>query len=90
MKKAPTVALAIAGALSLAACQTSQQTGTSFVGAGAGALVTTGTSAATLAGIAVGGVARGSMTDALAPAAPRPCKQWGHNSDGNRICVLFS
>lgn len=92
--RAPAQAVAFAGALALAACQTPQQTGTSAggaVGAGADALVTTATTAVTLAGVAVSGVARGSVTDALVgPPAPRHCARWGHDRDRNPVCKVFS
>jgi hypothetical protein len=96
MKRTLAVALALAGALSLSACQTpQQQTGTlagGAIGAGTGALIGSAVSGGSAGGAIAGGLI-GAGTGALvgnAVTAPRGnCAHWGYDYNGNRICTAF-
>jgi hypothetical protein len=97
MKKAFAVALALAGALSMSACQTpQQQTGTlagGAIGAGGGALIGSALTHGSAGGAIAGGLL-GAGTGALignAATAPPPgrCAQWGYDYNGNRVCTAF-
>jgi len=97
MKKTFALALAIAGALSLSACQTpQQQTGTlagGAIGAGTGALIGSAVSGGSAGGAIAGGLI-GAGTGAMvgnavtAPSGGR-CAQWGFDYNGNRVCTAF-
>jgi hypothetical protein len=90
------IALALAGAVSVSACQTpQQQTGTlagGAIGAGTGALIGSAVSGGS-AGAAIAGGVIGAGTGALiGNAVTRPhrhCARWGFDSFGNRVCVAF-
>ena len=98
MKKTITLALSLAGALSLSACQTQQpQTGTlagGAIGAGTGALIGSAASGGSAGGAIAGGLI-GAGTGALvgnAVTAPQPsgrCAQFGYDYNGNRVCTAF-
>jgi len=96
MKRISAVALALAGALSVSACQTpQQQTGTlagGAIGAGTGALIGSAVSGGSAGGAIAGGII-GAGTGALvgnAVTAPRGnCARWGYDYNGNRICTAF-
>jgi hypothetical protein len=96
MKKTLTLALGLAGALSLSACQTSQQqTGTlagGAIGADTGALVGSAVSGGSAGGAIAGGLI-GAGTGALvgnAVTAPSGrCAQFGYDYNGNRVCTAF-
>ena len=93
MKKTMTLALALAGALSVSGCYTpQQQTGTlagGAIGAGGGALIGSALSGGSAGGAIAGGII-GAGTGALignAVTAPRHhCARWGWNAYGNRVC----
>jgi hypothetical protein len=96
MKESFVLALALAGAASLSACQTpQQQTGTlagGAIGAGGGALIGSARSGGSAGGAIAGGII-GAGTGALignAVTAPRyhhaRCARWGWNSYGHRVC----
>jgi len=95
-RKVMVLALALAGAMSLSACQTpQQQTGTlvgGALGAGAGGLigsaVTHGSPAGVVAGAVIGGVSGGLIGNAV--TRPRYCVRHGYDVYGNRICVRWS
>jgi hypothetical protein len=89
------ISLALAGALSLSACATQQQTGTLVgggLGAGAGALVgsavTGGSAGGAIAGAVIGGVGGGLIGNAVTRPQSR-CARWGWDHNGNRVCVAF-
>ena len=97
MKKALILALALAGALPLSACQTpQQQTGTlagGAIGAGTGALIGSAVSGGSAGGAIAGGLI-GAGTGAMvgnAVTAPQPgrCARWGYDYNGNRVCTAF-
>jgi len=97
MKTIFVVALALAGAASLSACETpQQQTGTlagGAIGAGTGALIGSAVSHGSAGGAIAGGLI-GAGTGALvgnAVTAPQPgrCAQWGYDYNGNRVCTAF-
>src|SRR5262245_18819659 len=97
MKKALTLAAALAGALALSACETpQQQTGTlagGAIGAGGGALIGSALTHGSAGGAIAGGLL-GAGTGALignAATAPQPgrCAQWGYDYNGNRVCTAF-
>ena len=94
MKKILAIALALAGAASVSACQTpQQQTGTlagGAIGAGGGALIGSALTGGSAGGAIAGGII-GAGTGALignAVTAPRHhhCARWGHDYNGNRVC----
>ncbi len=93
MKKIIALSLILAGAASLSACQTQQQTNTLMggaLGAGTGALigsaVSHGSPGGAIAGAVIGGVAGGAIGNAVTPPGGR-CAQWGYDYNGNRVCV---
>jgi hypothetical protein len=103
MKKAITLALALAGALSASGCYTpQQQTGTlagGAIGAGGGALIGSALTHGSPGGAIAGGLL-GAGTGALIgnavtapPGGPGPgpgrCAQWGYDYNGNRVCTAF-
>jgi hypothetical protein len=97
MRKILAVALALAGAVSVSACQTpQQQTGTlagGAIGAGTGALIGSAVSGGSAGGAIAGGLI-GAGTGALVGNAvtappPRRCAQWGWDPNGNRVCTAF-
>ena len=89
------LALALAGAFSVSACQTpQQQTGTlvgGALGAGTGALigsaVSGGSAGGALAGAAIGGVGGALVGNAV--TRPRHGARWGYDYNGSRICVAY-
>jgi hypothetical protein len=88
-------ALALAGAMAMSGCQTSQQTGTlagGAIGAGTGALIGSAVSGGS-AGGAIAGAVIGAGTGALiGNTVSRPhrhCARWGFDRNGNRVCVAF-
>ena len=95
-RKVMVLALALAGAMSLSACQTPyQQQGTlvgGAVGAGAGGLigsaVSGGAPGGVLAGAAIGGVSGALIGNAV--TRPHCCVRHGYDVYGNRICVRWS
>ncbi|HEY1783486.1 MAG TPA: hypothetical protein VGG79_24215 [Roseiarcus sp.] len=96
MKRISAIALALAAALSVSACETpQQQTGTlagGAIGAGTGALIGSAVSGGSAGGAIAGGII-GAGTGALvgnAATAPRGnCARWGYDYNGNRICTAF-
>jgi uncharacterized protein YcfJ len=90
------IALVLACAMSVSACQTpQQQTGTlagGAIGAGTGALIGSAVSGGSAGGAIAGGVI-GAGTGALignAVTRPRPhCVRWGFDQFGNRVCLAF-
>lgn len=96
MKKMTVLALALAGAMSLSACQTSQQTGTlagGAIGAGTGALIGSAVSGGSAGGAIAGGVIGAGTGALVGNAVTRPhhrhCARWGFDRNGNRVCVAF-
>jgi hypothetical protein len=97
MKKTLTLAVALAGALSVSGCYTpQQQTGTlagGAIGAGTGALIGSAVSGGSAGGAIAGGLL-GAGTGALvgnAVTAPRRhCVRWGWDVNGNRFCRAFA
>jgi hypothetical protein len=97
MKKTLTLALALAGALSVSGCYTpQQQTGTlagGAIGAGGGALIGSALTGGSAGGAIAGGIL-GAGTGALignAVTAPRRhCVRWGLNAYGYRYCRAFA
>ena len=95
-RKMVVLALALAGAFSVSACQTpEQQRGTLIgggLGAGAGALVGSavshGSPAGVLAGAAIGGVGGALIGNQV--TRPRHCVRHGYDAYGRRICVAWS
>ena len=94
--RAIAIAAALAGALSVSACQTpQQQTGTlvgGALGAGTGALIGSAVSHGS-AGGAIAGGAIGAVGGALignAVTRPRYCVRHGYDAYGNRICIAWS
>jgi hypothetical protein len=92
------LALALAGALSVSACQTpQQQTGTlagGAIGAGTGALIGSAVSGGSAGGAIAGGII-GAGTGALvgnAVTAPQGghCVRWGYDVNGNRVCTAWN
>jgi len=89
--------LALAGAVSVSACQTpQQQTGTlagGAIGAGGGALIGSALTGGSAGGAIAGGLL-GAGTGALvgnavtAPPSGR-CARWGYDYNGNRVCTAF-
>src|SRR5271155_4267937 len=96
MKKTLTLALGLAGVLSLSACQTpQQQTGTlagGAIGAGTGALIGSAGSGGSAGGAIAGGIIGAGAGALIGHAATAPsgrCARWGYDYNGNRICVAF-
>ena len=89
------LSLALAGAMSLSACQTSQQTGTlagGAIGAGTGALLGSAVSGGSPGGAIAGGVIGAGTGALIGNAVSRPhrhCARWGFDRNGNRVCVAF-
>ena len=98
MKKTITLALALAGGLSVSGCYTpQQQTGTlagGAIGAGGGALIGSALTHGSAGGAIAGGLL-GAGTGALignAATAPQPsgrCAQFAYDYNGNRVCTAF-
>jgi hypothetical protein len=97
MKRISGLVAALVGAMSVSACQTSQQqTGTlagGAIGAGSGALIGSAVSGGSAGGAIAGGVI-GAGTGALignAGTAPPPgrCAKWSYDYNGNRVCTAF-
>jgi hypothetical protein len=93
MKKMTALALVMASAVSLSACQTPQQQQGTLVGgalgAGAGALIGSAVSGGS-AGGAIAGAVIGGGTGALVGhqvTRPRHCVRWGYTSSGHRVCL---
>src|ERR1700678_4854664 len=92
MRKMTILALALAGAMSLSACQTSQQTGTlagGAIGAGTGALIGSAVSGGSAGGAIAGGVigvGTGALIGNAVTAPRRHCARWGWNAYGHRYC----
>ncbi len=95
MKKLIILALALAGAMSVSACQTSQQTGTlagGAIGAGTGALIGSAVSGGSGGGAVAGGVIGAGAGALIGNRMTRPqrhCARWGFDRNGNRVCVAF-
>lgn len=96
MRKTIALALGLAGAMSLSACQTSQQTGTlagGAIGAGTGALIGSAVSGGSPGGAIAGGVIGAGAGALVGNAVARPrhhhCARWGFDRNGNRVCVAF-
>jgi uncharacterized protein YcfJ len=89
------LSLALAGAMSLSACQTSQQTGTlagGAIGAGTGALLGSAVSGGSAGGAIAGGVIGAGTGALIGNAVSRPhrhCARWGFDRNGNRVCLAF-
>ena len=89
------LSLALAGAMSLSACQTSQQTGTlagGAIGAGTGALLGSAVSGGSAGGAIAGGVIGAGTGALIGNAVTRPhrhCARWGFDRFGNHVCVAF-
>ena len=96
MKKVLTLALGLAGAPSLSACQTpKQQTGTlagGAIGAGAGALIRSAVSHGSAGGAIAGGLRRRDwrFNRQRRDGAKRPLRAWGYHYNGNRVCIAFN
>jgi hypothetical protein len=90
-----TLSLAFAGALSVAGCQTSQQTGTlagGAIGAGTGALIGSAVSGGSAGGAIAGGVIGAGTGALVGNAVTRPrhhCVRWGWSASGHRICTAW-
>ncbi len=96
MKKMIALSLALAGGVSLSACQTPQQQNAlvgGALGGGAGALigsaVSGGSAGGTLAGAAIGAASGAMIGSAATPQPQGRCAQWGYDYNGNRVCVAF-
>jgi hypothetical protein len=96
MKKTLILALGLAGALSLSACQTQQQqTGTlagGAIGAGTGALIGSAVSGGSAGGAIAGGLigaGTGALVGNAATAPSGRCAQFGYDYNGNRVCTAF-
>jgi hypothetical protein len=88
------IVLALAGAMSVSACQTpQQQTGTlagGAIGAGTGALIGSAVSGGSAGGAIAGGVIGAGTGALIGNAVTRPhrhCVRWGFDRFGNRVCV---
>jgi len=103
MTRIMALSLALAGAVSVSACETPQQQNAlvgGALGGGTGALVGSavsgGSAGGTLAGAAIG-AASGAMIGAAATPQPgyygapppRRCAQWAYDYNGNRVCTAF-
>ncbi len=96
MKKIIALSLALAGAVSMSACQTPQQQNAlvgGALGGGAGALVGSavsgGSAGGTLAGAAIGAASGAMIGSAATPQPVGRCAQWGYDYNGNQVCVAF-
>jgi predicted small secreted protein len=97
MRKTLALALVLAGALSVSACQTpQQQTGTlagGAIGAGGGALIgsalTHGSAGGAIAGGLLGAGTGALVGNAMTAPPPGRCAQWGYDYNGNRVCTAF-
>ncbi len=96
MKRMLAVSLALAGAVSLSACQTPQQQNAlvgGALGGGAGALVGSavsgGSAGGTLAGAAIGAASGAMIGAASTPQPTGNCARWGYDYNGNRVCVAY-
>jgi hypothetical protein len=95
MRRILALSLALMGAVSVAGCQTSQQTGTlagGAIGAGTGALIGSAVSGGSAGGAIAGGVIGAGTGALVGSAVTRPhhrCARWGFNRYGNRVCVAF-
>ena len=96
MKTTLTLALALAGGLSVSACQTpQQQTGTlagGAIGAGGGALIGSALTHGSAGGAIAGGLLGAGTGALIGNAATAPsgrCAQWAYDYNGNRICTAF-
>jgi osmotically inducible lipoprotein OsmB len=96
MKKMLALPLALAAAVSVAACQTPQQQNAlvgGALGAGTGALVGSavsgGSAGATLAGAAIGAGTGAMIGAAATPPYQGQCARWGYDYNGNRVCVAY-
>ena len=96
MRKILALALALAGAVSMSACQTpQQQTGTlagGAIGAGTGALIGSAVSGGSAGGAIAGGVIGAGAGALIGNSVSRPhrhCARWGFDRNGNRVCLAF-
>jgi hypothetical protein len=96
MKKTVGCSLALLAGLSLAACQTPQQSNAlagGALGAGAGALlgsaVSGGNAGATLAGAAIGAGSGAMIGAASTPQPQGRCAQWGYDYYGHPVCTAY-
>jgi len=96
MTRILTLSLALAGALLVAGCQTSQQTGTlagGAIGAGTGALIGSAVSGGSAGGAIAGGVIGAGTGALVGNAVTRPhhrhCVRWGWSASGHRICTAW-
>ncbi len=96
MKKTLTLALALAGALSVSGCYTpQQQTGTlagGAIGAGGGALIGSALTHGSAGGAIAGGILGAGTGALIGNAATAPsgrCAQWAYDYNGNRVCTAF-
>src|SRR5262249_50363494 len=88
------IALALAGAMSVSACQTpQQQTGPlagGAIGPGTGALIGSAVSGGSAGGAIAGGVIGAGTGALIGHAVTRPrhhCVRWGFDRFGNQVCV---
>jgi len=96
MKRMLALSLALAAAVSVAACETPQQNNAlvgGTLGAGTGALIGSAVSGGN-AGSTIAGAALGAGTGAMigAAATPQPagrCARFGYDYNGNRVCVAY-
>jgi hypothetical protein len=95
MQKMIALGLALAGAISVSACQTSQQTGTlagGAIGAGTGALIGSAVSGGSAGGAIAGGVIGAGTGALIGNAVSRPrnhCVRWGWSASGHRVCTAW-
>ena len=95
MKRIIVLSLALAGAMLLSACQTSQQTGTlagGAIGAGTGALIGSAVSGGSAGGDIAGGVIGAGTGALVGNAVTRPrhhCVHWGWSASGHRVCTAW-
>jgi len=97
LRKILTLALALAGAASVSACQTpQQQTGTlagGAIGAGTGALIGSAVSGGSVGGAVAGGVIGAGTGALIGNAVTQPtgrCARWGYDANGNHVCLAFN
>ena len=95
MKKMLVLAMALAGAVCLSACETPQQQRGTLIGgalgAGTGALVGSAVSGGSGGGAVAGAVIGGGAGALIGNRATRPrhCVRWGWDHRGNRVCVAW-
>jgi len=95
MKKMVVLAMALAGAVSLSACQTPQQQQGTLIGgalgAGTGALIGSAVSGGGAGGAVAGAVIGGGAGALIGNQVTRPrhCARWGWNQWGNRVCLAW-